>query len=283
MPVEEATVRARREPLIVPKKPKIRKEEIADPLKSSNQAMNSGDFDLAIEILRMHLAEKGGTDPSSLVLLARAYLYNGQFDQAKRVIGELLKKEKGSSAGWYWRARIENAEGNWGVAIQHLDKATKILPSFVDAYAEKGLIYLANQRYQEADDAFSKAIEHDKNNARAWLGRAKSIAKLERWGAAIQCINKFLELIPDSREGWLFKAQLLLEKGKHQEAEQAFAKYLNMEPDDSTAWCDHGIALHSIGLDEDAAKSFKKCLELDPKNNQARKWLRQLSGGGPGG
>jgi tetratricopeptide (TPR) repeat protein len=283
MPAEEAAVRARREPLIASKKPKIRKEEIIDPLKSSNQAMNSGDFDLAIEILRMHLAEKGGKDLSSMVLLARAYLYNGQFDQAKRVIGELLRRQKDSSAGWYWRAKIENAEGKWGVAIQYLDKATKILPSFVDAHAEKGLIYLANQRYQEADDAFSKAIEYDKNDARAWLGRAKSIAKLERWGAAIQCINRFLELIPDSREGWLFKAQLLLEKGKHQEAQQAFAKYLGMEPSDSKAWCDHGIALQSIGLSEDAAKSFKKCLDLDPENDQARKWLKQVSGGGSGG
>jgi tetratricopeptide (TPR) repeat protein len=283
MPSEEAAVRARREPLIAPRRPKIKREEITDPVKSANQALNSGDFDLAVEMLRMHLAEKGGKDPASMILLSRAYLYNGEFEQAKRVISELLKREKESSEGWYWRAKIENAEGKWGVAIQHLDKATRILPSFVDAYAEKGLIYLANQRYQEADEAFSKALEHDKNNARAWLGRAKAIAKLERWGASIQCINKFLELIPDSREGWLFKAELLLEKGKHQEAERAFAKYLEMEPNDPKAWCDHGIVMQAIGLSEDAIKSFKKCLELDPKNVQAKKWLRQVAGGGSGG
>jgi len=90
-------------------------------------------------------------------------------------------------------------------------------------------------------------------------------------------------LIPDSREGWLFKAELLLEKGKHQDAERAFAKYLEMEPNDPKAWCDHGIVMQAIGLSEDAIKSFKKCLELDPKNGQAKKWLKQISGGGSDG
>ncbi|MDD1769938.1 MAG: tetratricopeptide repeat protein [Methanomassiliicoccales archaeon] len=283
MPTEEAAVRARREPLFAPKKPTFRKEEVADPMRAANKAMNSGDFDLAVEILKAHIADKGGKDPGAVILLARAYLYNGQFDLANRTIGDLLRKEKESAAGWYWRARIENAEGKWGAAIQHLERATKILPSFVDAHAEKGLIFLANQRFQEADVAFTKAIEHDSENARAWLGRAKSVAKLDRWGAAIQYINKFLELIPDSREGWLFKAQLLLEKGKYQDAALSYAKYLGMEPGDSKAWCDRGLALQSIGLSEDAANSFKKCLELDPKNDQARKWVKQLSGGGSGG
>lgn len=280
---EEVAARARREPLMEARKPRVKRAEVPDLLKSANQALNAGDFDLAIEMLKMHLVEKGGKDPSSLVLLGRAYLYNGQFDQAKRVIGELLKKDKDSAAGWYWKAKTEFAEGKWGAAIQHLDKSTKLLPSFVDAFAEKGLINLANQRYQEAEDAFAKAIEHDKNDARAWLGRAKATYKLDRWGAALQCINRFLELIPDSREGWFFKAGLLLEKNKYQEAEHAFAKYLEMEPQDSKAWCQRGIAMQAIGLNEDAMKSFKKCLELDPNNEQAAKWLKQLSGGASGG
>lgn len=278
IPSEEAAVRARREPLIE-HRPKVKKEEIQDLVKAANNALNAGDFDLAIEILKIHLAEKGGKEPGSLVLLARAYLYNGQFDQAKRAVNELLKREKNSAAGWYWRAKIEFAEGRWGAAIQHLDRATKLLPTFVDAFAEKGLINLANQRYQEAEEAFGKAIENDANDARAWLGRAKALGKLDRWGASIQCVNRFLELIPDSREGWLFKAELLLEKGKYQESERAFAKYLEMEPSDPKAWCERGIAMQAIGLNDDAVKSFNKCLEIDPKNEQATKWLRQIGGG----
>ena len=279
---EEPGARARRKPLIV-HKPKVRKEEIKDYLKAANQALKSGDFDLAIDILKMQLAEKGISDSGTLILMCRAFLYNGQFDKAMKVINELLKREKDSASGWYWKAKIEFAEGRWGVAIQHLEKATKMLPSFVDAHAEKGLIYLANQRYQDAEEAFSKAIEYDKRDARSYLGRAKALSKMDRWGAAIQSINGFLEIIPDSREGWFMKAELLLDKGRHQEAERAFAKYLEMEPLDPRGWCERGIALQSLGLSADAVNCFSKCVELDPKNPQANKWLKQITGGEPGG
>ena len=278
-PAEDASTRARREPLFG-HKPKIKKEDIKDYMKAANQALKSGDFDTAIEILRLNLSEKGANEAGVLILLCRAFLYNGQFDKATRVINELLKREKDSASGWYWKAKIEFAEGRWGAAIQHLEKATKMLPSFVDAHAEKGLIYLANQRYQDAEDAFSKAIEYEKRDARSYLGRAKALAKMDRWGAAIQSINNFLEIMPDSREGWFMKAELLLDKGRHQEAERAFAKYLEMEPLDPRGWCERGIALQALGLLADAVNCFSKCTELDPSNPQATKWLKQIKGGG---
>jgi len=281
-PSEEPSARARRMPL-VEHKPKVRKEEIKDYLKAANQALKSGDFDTAVDILKIRMAEMGAKESGTLILLCRAFLYNGQFDKATRVINELLKMEKDSASGWYWKAKIEFAEGRWGASIQHLEKATKMLPSFVDAHAEKGLIYLANQRYQDAEEAFSKAIEYDKRDARSFLGRAKALAKMDRWGAAIQALNGFLELMPDSREGWFMKAELLLDKGRHQEAERAFAKYLEMEPLDPRGWCERGIALQSLGLTADAINCFSKCLELDPKNPQATKWLKQITGGEMGG
>ena len=278
VPSEDASTKARREPL-VEHKPKLKKEEIKDYLRSANKALKSGDFDLAVEILKLELATNGPKDPGTLILLCRAFLYNGQFDKATRVINELLKREKDSASAWYWRAKIEFAEGYWGASIQHLEKATKILPSFVDAHAEKGLIYLANQRYGEAEEAFGKAIEFDKRDARSYLGRAKALTKLDRWGAAIQAINSFLEIIPDSREGQLMKAELLLDKGRNQEAERAFAKYLELEPMDPKAWCERGVALQSLGLTSDAVNCFNKCLELDPKNQMAAKWMKQITGG----
>ncbi|MEM2838774.1 MAG: tetratricopeptide repeat protein [Thermoplasmata archaeon] len=278
-PAEEAVARARKEPLLgVPKKEKPKK--IEDPIREANRALNSGDFDTAIEILKTRLTEMKGWDPATLILLTRAYLYNGQFDQAKRVVNQLLKKDKNSAAGWYWLAKIENAMGRWGAATQHLDRATKLLPSFVDAFCEKGLILLANKRYKEADEAFSEALRYDTRNARAWLGKAKALAGMDRWGAAIQAADRFISLIPDSREGWLFKAELLLDKGRYQDAERAYAKYLDMEPSDAKAWCGRGVALHSMGLTDDAEKCFQKCLEFEPGNERANHWLKVISGGG---
>lgn len=273
-------IRARHEPLIKPPKPKIKREKIKDLLKAAKEAVNQGDFDSAIEILKLHMTEKGGLDLASLILLARAYLYNGQFDLATKSIEELLRKEKSSAAGWYWKAKIAYAQGRWGAAIQHLNRATNILPTFVDAWIERGLIFLANEKYNDADESFEVALDIDKNDARAWIGRAKSMNKLNRWGAAIQCLDRFLELMPDSREGWLLKAELLLEKSKYQEAEKSFSRYLEMDPSDPKALCQRAIALHSMGLVDDAVKGFKKCLEIDSKNEQAINWLKMIRGGG---
>jgi len=280
---EESAAKAKRQPLMEKRRPRIKREHISDPIKEANRALSLGDFDTAIEILRMRLTEKKGADPATLILLTRAYLYNGQFEQANRVVGQLLKKDRDSAAGWYWKAKVDFAQGRWGAAIQHLDRAARLLPSFVDAFAEKGLIFLANQRYKEAEQAFAEALTHDKNDARAWLGRAKAQRLMDKWGASIQSIDQFLALMPDSREGLLFKAEMLLEKDKSQEAERAFAKYLDLEPGDSRAWCSRGISLQSLGLSADAVKSFKKCLELDPGHEKALQWLKIIEGGGKTG
>lgn len=280
---DEATTMARKAPLLGARKKEKPKRHVEDPIREANRALNSGDFDTAIEILKTRLAELKGWDPATLILLTRAYLYNGQFDQAKRVVGQLLKKDKNSAAGWYWQAKIENSMGKWGAAIQHLDRATILLPTFVDAFCEKGLILLANKRYQEADEAFTEALRYDTRNARAWLGKAKALAGMDRWGASIQAVDRFISLIPDSREGWLFKAELLLEKNRHQDAERAYAKYLDMEPSDSKAWCGRGVALQAMGLVDDAEKCFKKCIEIDPSNERANHWLKVIEGGGSPG
>jgi len=275
---EEAVIRARREPLIRPSKPKIKREEIKDLLEAAKEAVKKGDFDVAIELLKIHQSEKE-RDLGGLILLGRAYLYNGQFEKAKRAIDELLRYEKNSAAGWYWRAKISYAQGRWGAAIQHLNKATNILTTFVDAWVEKGLIFLANEKFKDADESFEVALTIDRNDVRAWLGRAKTTNKLNRWGAAIQCLDQFLKLMPSSREGWLLKGELFLEKSRFQEAAKAFAEYIEMEPNDPKAWCQRGIALQSMGLSEDAIKSFEKCLELAPTNEQARNWLKTMGRG----
>lgn len=282
MPAEEAAAKARREPLLGVRKKEVPKK-VDDAIREANRALTSGDFDTAIELLKNRLVEMKGWDPATLILLTRAYLYNGQFEQAKRIVNQLLKKDKDSAAGWYWLAKIENSMGKWGAAIQHLDRAIRLLPSFVDAFTEKGLILLANKKYKEAEETFAEALRFDSRNARAWLGRAKALAGLDRWGAAIQSIDIFISLIPDSREGWLFKAELLLEKNRYQDAERAYAKYLEMEPTDSKAWCGRGVALQSMGLTDDAGKCFRKCLELDPGNERAKHWLKIISGGGSSG
>jgi len=279
MAAESTALRARHEPLMRPAKPKVVKGEMKDLLKAAKEAVTSGEFDTAIEILKHHLSERGGKDLGALILLGRAYLYNGQFGMAKRAIDEVLRHEKNSAAGWYWKAKIAYAEGRWGAAIQHLNKATNILPTFVDAWVERGLIFLGNKKFQDADESFEVTLDIDKNDARAWLGRAKAMSSMNRWGAAIQCLDRFLELMPSSREGWLLKAELLLEKNKYQDAEKAYAKYLDMEPNDSSAWCQRAIALNSMGLIDDAIKGFKKCLEINPNNEQASKWLKMIAGG----
>jgi tetratricopeptide (TPR) repeat protein len=103
---------------------------------------------------------------------------------------------------------------------------------------------------------------------------------LGRWGAAIQCLDKYNMLVPKDRSAWLMKADLLFEKEKYRRAADSYDKYLELDQDDSYALGRKGIALNALGLTDDAKKCLEESVRLDPNNKEAAKWLKALSSGG---
>ncbi|MFW9809932.1 MAG: tetratricopeptide repeat protein [Candidatus Thorarchaeota archaeon] len=54
----------------------------------------------------------------------------------------------------------------------------------------------ANERYEEALEAYDKAIELSENYAHAWFYKSRLLYKMEKYGECIGCAEKARQLEP---------------------------------------------------------------------------------------
>lgn len=134
----------------------------------------------------------------------------------------------------------------------------------------KGVVLSNSGRYEEALQAYDKAIELKPDFSSAWLNKGNALGKLGRYEKALQTYDKVIELSPDDSNAWYNKGAVLSNLGRYEEALQAYDKVIELNPDDSNAWCNKGTALDNLGRYEEAHIAFKKASELKKESGEAK-------------
>lgn len=279
-------------PAPVPAPPREIREEGAPPVAPAaapppskslvdlaKESLQGRDYDSAIQRATEALRERPGLRDANLVLI-EALLAKGSTAEAATKAHSFYEKNRNDPIAWYWRGAVAAKEGKWGASVQYLSKAVSLDPKLVDAWALMGDVLLDHDKSSGADESYSRALQLDEDSARAWLGKAKTMKLMGRWGAAIQCLDKYNALVPSDKDPWLLKADILFEKEKYQRAIETYDKYLELTQDDSYALARKGIALNAIGNVEEAKRCLEESVRLDPNNKEAVKWLKEVSGGG---
>lgn len=123
----------------------------------------------------------------------------------------------------------------------------------------------AAKDHKEAREAYSRAIELDPKNLRAWYARARIS---ETGDAARKDYGRLLEIAPKTTEDYLIRAWTYKELDNRELAMQEFGKAIAAAPnakEKANAYYDRGRYnyLFSKGL---AVADFSKAIELDPAN-----------------
>lgn len=117
----------------------------------------------AIPYFKKYCALKA-RDPRGELALGSAYYYSHELDAARI---ELLKvaDDKSTAAGAnYFLGRIANDLGKWPEAARYLQTAIRDYPTYADAYAALGSVYLNQKDYSEAAKALLHALQIEPDN-----------------------------------------------------------------------------------------------------------------------
>lgn len=120
-------------------------------------------------------------------------------------------------------------------AIQAYDRAIKTNPQFADAWRSKGIALVVQGKYDEAILAYDKVIEIDPEDAHAWDLKGLALAA----------------------EGWD-----RINQSKYNEAISAFDKAIDLDPQYTNAWVHKGQVLKDLGRITEADAAFNKAKEL---------------------
>jgi tetratricopeptide (TPR) repeat protein len=132
---------------------------------------------------------------------------------------------------------------------------------------KKGLMHLEHSRYDEAIEAFEKAIEINPRDADAWYNKGIILAKKDvaRYDGAVDCFDVAIHLDPNNAELWYNKGIALGCLGKYSAAIKAFDDAIRIESNDAKIWCSKGVALRGLERYDDAIEALDKAIEIDPE------------------
>jgi len=124
-------------------------------------------------------------------------------------------------------------------------------------------------KYEEALEAYKKAVATDPAQAAALNGLGVVLTKLKRYGEAIEACKRALEIEPDS--AWVYSniGLAYLESGIEKEAVNAFTKAIRIMPDLDAAHFNLGLAYRRLGRYKEAAEAFRNAVRINPGSAEA--------------
>lgn len=173
------------------------------------------------------------------LLRARCHLALNEFNLAAEDFEKAEPLLKGSAELWYFKAKLDQATGNFREAIVFLDKAVQMNSGKPDFYALRAEI--------------KRQYLRPKDNPKDYQ-------------AIIDDINKAISLAPDEYKYYLFRSKFLSELGKREEAIKDFDKMVELSPNKMDAYSERAIAEMNSYNYRNAALDFTKSILIDPNN-----------------
>jgi tetratricopeptide repeat protein len=122
--------------------------------------------------------------------------------------------------------------GDFPGAVQHLQKALKADPQFVEAHNNLGASYLQLSRYEDAIGEFGAAIALDEKMAAPYRNMSLALFSLRRYSEAETAARKALTLSPQQKAAQYSLGRALAAEGSTSpEAEQLLRGTLGEFPD----------------------------------------------------
>ena len=166
---------------------------------------------------------------------------------------------------WYDKGYTLYNMGKYEEAIQAYDKAIEIDPRYADAWNNKGAVLENMGKYDEAIQACDKAIEINPQFADAWNNKGFALENMGRYDEAMQAYDKVIEIDPQFAYAWNNKGTVFYNFGKYDEAVQAYNKAIEINPLSADAWNGKGSVLYELAKYGEAIQYYDKAIEINPQ------------------
>jgi len=208
-------------------------------------------------------------------------------DEAEASLGKAIQLDKHNIGAWLRLSRAQAARGSAEEAIGTCQNGLESNPGEVVFYVLMGQLYESKQSWDNAKEAYGKALDIDPDHPLASNNLA--YVMLQTGGnpdLAMTLAEKARHGMPDSPDaadtmGWVF-----YQKGAYKSAIDLFQEALKLAekgrfPDDPTVHFHLGLAYDRIGQPALARQQLKRVLKIDPNYSNAgdvKKLLLQLPG-----
>ena len=119
---------------------------------------------------------------------------------------------------WVNKGYEAGTANRWEEAKDAFTKAIELKPDYAEAYVKRGVAYGSLSDYQQAIKDFTNAIQLKPDYTEAYYNRGVTYVKLGNYQQAIEESTKAIQLKPDYAEAYFFRGTTYVILGNYQQA-----------------------------------------------------------------
>jgi tetratricopeptide (TPR) repeat protein len=196
-----------------------------------------------------------------------------QFDEASRIVNEILKSSPGDVAGLTYSGQLQLINGNSNAAVSTLQAAVKNDPSQAGAHYQLGLAYQAQGDLQSAEGEWREAIRLNPNMLQAQRTLALLAMRTGDMGTLETATSQMISLQPDKPEGYALRAVAYINQKKFQLAQQDIQMAIAVDPTSQLGYVQLGNLQFAQTDYAAAALSYQEGLDRDSNSSDALRGL----------
>ena len=199
---------------------------------------------------------------------ARLYEYLEEENKAFLDYSKAIELEPEIAENWYNRGDFHYNYGNDLEALNDLEEAVKINPSYVDAINTIGIIYEEQGKLELAIETYERGIALEEtapeSAAYCYSNRAAIYETQEKFDLALSDYSKAIELEPENALRWSFRASFYENLGEQNNAFLDYSRAIELEPENAKNWFYRGNFHYDYEHYTEALNDFEEAVKINP-------------------
>ena len=251
-----------------PEKAKIPSEiedtEAKKAFAEVEQALRRDDSEQALDLLEGYQAEHS-EDRTARVLYAALLMSQGEIDEARGILEEVLQVEPQHGEALFNLALLEGFAGNRKKQLSLLQQLKEEDPENGEVHAALGEFYLTGKEMDLAKAAFSRSLELDGESLSALTGMGQVLLMTKKYEAAEEILLRAAELYPKDPFVFSDLARSRIAQGHYEDARESLDRAVELAPEDYWIRMDRGkLLLNKLLEAGKALEDFNKAVEINP-------------------
>ncbi|MEM0993862.1 MAG: tetratricopeptide repeat protein, partial [Bacteroidota bacterium] len=201
--------------------------------------------------------------------LAKAYKLDEQYEKAKKLVSQILKKEPQNASAMSILGQLEQQDENTEKAHELFLKVIELIPKNSAAHLNAGATAFILKEFEASIKHYQNAIQLKPKWANPHREMARAYEALGQADQALVLLKTALKIAPKEVENYKYLSAFYRAQGNHKQAVEVSKRVTQLAPDDAEGWFNVGSSMTQVGITDACLPYFEKAFELSPSAQAA--------------
>jgi len=168
--------------------------------------------------------------------------------------------DKREATNFFLRGNTKFKEKEYHESIKWYTEAVQKQAQFPDAYYNRGLVYQALEKNEDALADFTTAVEQDAAFAPALFKKTEILQTMNRIDDALASAEVLVKNFPDSSANWSLQGNIQMQKSLWNESLASYDRALALDKNSVETMINQGVVYQELDQLDLAEKMFQKAL-----------------------